>query len=104
MSSEYGQQPGDSLPLVDSALISRSPSMLTTEVGGEVLMMNVERGCYFTLNDVACDIWHRLDAPCSFARLIDGLAADYDATRATIVADVKAVLRQMVAEDIVRIA
>ena len=105
MSSEHRQQAPDNLiPVAEAALISRSPSVLTTELDGEVLMMSIERGCYFSLNNVARDIWRRLDAPCSFSALVDGLAADYDASRATIVSDVQALLSRMVAEDIVRIA
>jgi len=78
--------------------------VLTAEVDGEILMMSIERGCYFSANDVGLDIWRRLDPPCSFADLIDGLAADYDATKATIVEDVRALLNRMLTEDIVRVA
>jgi hypothetical protein len=105
MSSENSQQlPSGLLPVTDATLISRSPTVLTAEVDGEVLMMSIERGCYFSLNDVGYDIWRRLDPPCSFAELIDRLAADYDAARATIVEDVQALLSRLVAEDIVRVA
>jgi Coenzyme PQQ synthesis protein D (PqqD) len=104
MSSENSQQLSDGLQVTDATLISRSPTVLTAEVDGEVLMMSIERGCYFSLNDVGYDIWRRLDPPCSFAELIDRLAADYDAARATIVEDVQALLSRMVAEDIVRVA
>jgi hypothetical protein len=90
-------------PVTDATLISRSPNVLTAEVDGEVLMLSIERGRYFCLNDVGSDIWRQLDAPCSFAELIDRLTADYDATRATIAEDVQALLSRMVAEDIVRL-
>jgi hypothetical protein len=104
MSPENSQHLWDGLQVTDATLISRSPAVLTAEVDGEVLMMSIERGCYFSLNDVGYDIWRRLDPPCSFAELIDRLAADYDAARATIVEDVQALLSRMVAEDIVRVA
>jgi Coenzyme PQQ synthesis protein D (PqqD) len=104
MSSENSQQLPSGLPVTDATLISRSPTVLTAEVDGEVLMMSIERGCYFSLNDVGYDIWRRLDPPCSFADLIDSLAADYDTPRATIMEDVQALLSRMVAEDIVRVA
>jgi len=104
MSTENSQHRSDGLQLTDATLISRSPTVLTAEVDGEVLMMSIERGCYFSLNDVGYDIWRRLDSPCSFAELIDRLAADYDAARATIVEDVQALLIRMAAEDNVRVA
>src|SRR5580704_6959287 len=57
----------------------RSPSVLTAEVDGEVVMMSIEQGQYFGLDDIDIDIWKRLDPPCAFADLIDRVAADYDA-------------------------
>jgi hypothetical protein len=104
MTPEDSRDDPEGSALSDVTRISRSPDVLTTEIDGEVLMMSIERGCYFSLNEVGLDIWRRLDTPRSFAELIDGLAADYDATRATIMQDVRALLGQMLAEDIVRIA
>src|SRR5262245_7492334 len=104
MSLENSQHLSGGPQVTDATLIFRSPAVLTAEVDGKVLMMSIERGCYFSLNDVGYDIWRRLDPPCSFAELIDRLAADYDAARATIVEDVQALLSRMVAEDIVRVA
>jgi hypothetical protein len=91
-------------PVTDATIISRSPNVLTAEVDGEILMMSIERGGYFGLNNVGSDIWRRLDPPCSFAELLDKLAAEYQATKATIAEDVRAWLARMAAEDIVRLA
>ena len=93
------------VPAIDSATrISRSPSVLTAEVDGEIVMMSIEQGRYFGLDDIGSDIWKRLEQPCSFATLIDRLAADYDADRATIAADVEALLGRMAEQDVVRLA
>src|SRR5262249_10100541 len=90
---------------IDGAtLISRSPSVLTAEVDGEIVMMSIEQGRYFGLDDIGSDIWKRLEQPCSFATLIDRLVADYDADRATIATDVEALLGRMAAQDVVRLA
>jgi hypothetical protein len=85
-------------------VISRSPAVLTAEVDGEIVMMSIEQGRYFGLDDIGSDIWKRLEQPCSFVTLVDRLAADYDADRATIAADVEALLGRMAAQDVVRLA
>ena len=90
--------------IADSTIISRSPSVVTAEVDGEVVMMSIEQGQYFGLDDIGSDIWKRLDPPCAFADLIDRLAADYDADRAGIADDVRALLERMAARDVVRLA
>ena len=89
--------------IVDSTIISRSPSVLTAEVDGEVVMMSIEQGQYCGLDDIGSDIWKRIEPPCSFAALIDGLAVDYDADRATILADVHSLLLRMAEQDVVRL-
>ena len=86
-----------------TTLISRSPSVLTAEVDGEIVMMSIEQSHYFGLDQIGSDIWKRIEPPCSFAALIDGLAADYEADRATITTDVKTLLVHIVERDIVRL-
>jgi hypothetical protein len=88
----------------ETTLISRSPSVVTAEVDGEIVMMSIEQGRYFGLDDIGSDIWKRIEQPCSFATLIDGLAADYESDRATIAADVQSLLGRMVEQDVVRLA
>jgi hypothetical protein len=95
----------DGAPSVsDATLISRSPSVLAAEVDGEIVMMSIEQGRYFGLDDIGSDIWKRIEQPCSFAALVDGLVADYDAERGTIAADVTALLARMAEQDVVRLA
>lgn len=90
--------------VADTTMISRSPAVLTAEVDGEIVMMSIERGRYFGLDDIGSDIWKRLDTPCSFAELVDRLSGDYAADRATIAADVRALLGRMAEQDVVRLA
>jgi hypothetical protein len=88
----------------DATMISRSPTVVTAEVDGEIVMMSIEQGRYFGLDDIGSDIWKRIEPPCSFATLVDGLAAEYEADRATIAADVQSLLGRMVEQDVVRLA
>lgn len=96
-------EPTDQVAIADTTVISRNPSMLTAEVDGEIVMMSIEQGRYFGLDDIGSDIWNRIDPPCSFAALIDRLVADYEADRSTIAADVQVLLGRMAAEDVVKL-
>ena len=89
--------------ITDATLISRSPSVLTAEADGEIVMMSIEHGRYFGLDDIGSDIWRRIEPPCSFAALIEALAANYEADHATIAADVQGLLVRMAAQDVVRL-
>jgi hypothetical protein len=90
--------------IAELTVISRSPSVLAAEVDGEIVMMSIEQGRYFGLDDIGSDIWKRLEQPCSFSALVDALAADYDAERGTIASDVTALLTRMAEQDVVRLA
>jgi Coenzyme PQQ synthesis protein D (PqqD) len=90
--------------ITDLTVISRSPAVLAAEVEGEIVMMSIERGSYYGLDNIGSDIWKRIEQPCSFAALIDGLVADYDADRTTITVDVRLLLDQMAGQDVVRLA
>lgn len=68
--------------------VVRSKGCLSAEVESETVLMNVESGCYGNLDDIGSDIWRRLKAPVVIAELCDSLAADYDAGRTQIEADV----------------
>lgn len=92
-----------SVPIVNSTMVARSPSVLAADIDGEVVMMSIEQGCYFGLDDIGSDIWKRLDLPCSFGELVDRLAADYDANRETITADVRTLLLHMAVDNVVRL-
>src|SRR5437763_14899047 len=101
MPTESSLEPRD---IVEATIIARSPSVLTAEVDGEIVMMSIEQGRYFGLDDIGSDIWRRIEPPCSFADLIKRLTVDYEADRATIAADVQSLLGRMAAQDVVRLA
>src|SRR5258708_26688022 len=101
MPDQSSSQPAGAI--AGATIVSRSPTVLTAEVDGEIVMMSIERGRYFGLDDIGSDIWKRIEPPCSFATLIDALAADYEADRATIATDVQNLLRRMVEQDVVRL-
>jgi hypothetical protein len=105
MLAENTSQPADALLAIgDATLVSRSPTVLTAEVDGEIVMMSIEQGRYYGLDDIGSDIWGRIEPPCSFAELVDRLVADYDADRATIAADVQVMLGRMAVQDVVRLS
>jgi Coenzyme PQQ synthesis protein D (PqqD) len=81
--------------------ISRNPSILVAEVDVEIVMMSIQQGQYFGLDDIGSDVWKRIDPPCLFADLVDELSRDYDADRATIAADVGQLLCKMAAHNVV---
>lgn len=73
-------------------VIAQTPGCLAAEMGEELVIMSPERGQYFSLDPVGRHVWSVLAFPCTFAALCDRLCADYAGERATIEADVTALL------------
>ncbi len=89
--------------MFDDRLIARSANALVNETDGNIVMMTIERGQYFSLNDIASDVWRRIEPPCSFGDLVRSLAADYDADEQQIAAHIGVFLDRMIAEDVIKL-
>jgi len=87
--------------ITDTTLVSRGRSVLASELHGEVVMMHIARGSYFGLDDIGSDIWRRIAPPMTFAALVEGLSAAYNASPAVVAEDVRLLLARMSAQDAV---
>lgn len=83
------------------AVFTRSPRPVTSEVDGELVMMDVESGNYFNLDSIGTAIWSRLEHPVRFEDLCQDLHGIYDAAPDTIQRDVAALLSRMLAHRLV---
>lgn len=59
-------------------MIQRSEDIPWTTIEGEVLMMSIEQGQYFSLNQVGSRIWDLLETPIEQTALIQQLTAEYE--------------------------
>ena len=66
------------------------------------VLLQVETGRICALNAVASRIWTEIDAGRSFEEIVERLAAEYEAPRDRIAADVRAFLLQLVRQRYVR--
>ncbi|HYD69826.1 PqqD family protein [Azospirillum sp.] len=91
-------------PILDrSARVQRVTDVLSAEVDGEAVLMSIEKGCYFGLDDIGSDVWRRLEEPVGIAALAASLADDYDGDPAVIERDVIALLSDMAANGLVTV-
>lgn len=85
------------------SIFTRSPGPLTTEVDGELVMMDLHSGAYFNLDSIGTVIWGLLANPVRFGDLCQAMHARYDAPLETIRLDVATLLSQMLDHKLVRI-
>lgn len=80
----------------------RDSSILTRQVGDELVLVDMRRGIYHGLNAVGVQIWERLDGEQPLGQVADELAAQYDGVeRETIAADTLALIQALLDNELV---
>ncbi|MFZ2956569.1 MAG: lasso peptide biosynthesis PqqD family chaperone [Candidatus Ozemobacteraceae bacterium] len=79
----------------ENTKIRRNPDLVTSDLDGEVVMMNVETGKYYNLGKVGGKIWALLEKEITFTRLIDALMDKYDVERAKCESETTAFLQML---------
>ncbi|WAH57642.1 PqqD family peptide modification chaperone [Pseudomonas silvicola] len=82
----------------------RNDGLLAAASGDELLMMSVERGRYFNLNEVGARIWELLATPTSVQSLVQSLVAEYEVAPAVASQEVQAFLLALQQRGLVSVA
>ena len=90
--------------LEPSQNIGRHPDMISAEIGGEAIMMSIEKGAYFGLNPVATRIWDLLEQPKTIAELVQAITDEYDVSVEQAAADVQEFVADMIERGIAQLA
>jgi Coenzyme PQQ synthesis protein D (PqqD) len=86
-------KPQSAIPNPQSTM--SNPDVVFRELDGEAVLLDLGSGTYFGLNVVGTRVWQMIEAGRSEAEMVDVLAAEYDAARARIAADVARLLDEL---------
>ena len=86
-----------------TSLVRWSDDQLAATVDQEVVILSVERGSYYGLDDIGSEIWQRLANAVRVDALCASLTEKYDADRATIERDVLHLLEKLAAEGLISV-
>lgn len=76
-------------------LHKHSQAFSETEIDGEVVVMDLDRGDFFSLTGTAAAIWRKIDGTRSRSVLIAELAEEYARPEGEVTQDVDAFLAQL---------
>jgi len=83
--------------------LSKDPARFAeTAIDGEVVVMPLDTGDFFSLTATAAAIWRLIDGTRDRAQLLGALAAEYGAEPSAIAAEVDAFLAQLRSAGLVR--
>ncbi len=83
--------------------VERTQSQVSTELDGEMVVLQLESGHYFSLNEVGALVWSSLTEPRSVAQLCQLIGDEYEVDEVTCGRDLVALLESLRAEGLVRI-
>ena len=78
-----------------------TPHVVHQTIDGEVVVINLESGFYYSLDQVGADVWHGLEAEAPVAEIVAQLAGSYAASRAEIEAAVTRFLTELASEALI---
>ena len=68
----------ETLEISPQATISPMPEQISSELDGEVVILNLSSGIYYGLNEVGNRVWELIQQPRSFEELCGVLVDEYD--------------------------
>ena len=60
------------------SVVSKNEEIDDTDLDGEKVMMNLDKGEYFMMNEVGSRIWEIISEPINVRRIIDTLCSEYE--------------------------
>lgn len=76
-------------------ILLRKPDLLTSAIDGELILLDIDSGCYFNLDAIGTVIWARMEQPVRFDDLCRDLHKSYNAPLELIRQDVAALLSHL---------
>ncbi|MFZ5690153.1 MAG: PqqD family protein [Pseudomonadota bacterium] len=86
---------------IDSVLV-RDQYLAATDLGGQIVVLNVHTDTYVSLNAVASDIWTMLSEPRRVGDILEFLLQRHDVDGETLSRDVLPFLQTMIERRLVR--
>ena len=78
-----------------------SPRVIFENIDGELILVHMEKGAYYTTDEIGAELWGLIDMRCSVSEMCDALRSRYDADPRVIEHAVSAFLGRLVEEDLV---
>ena len=86
------------------AVVSQGEDQVFTIVDGEAVLMSVQNGKYYKLDDIGTRVWALIETPTSLAALCDRLVQEYNVERDVCQAEVMSMLERMMQQNLIRLA
>lgn len=81
--------------VTDQSLISSTPDHVASQLNGDTVILHLQSGQYFGLNEVGSYVWNLIQQPTSLAALRSSLLETYDVELDQCDRDLKSLLHDL---------
>jgi hypothetical protein len=86
-----------------SSIVVASGDQISSDLAGEVVMLNLKNGTYYGLDQVGARIWELIQAPQPVAAVRDTIVAEYEVTAERCEADLLVLLGQLADAELIEV-
>ena len=90
-------------PITLQAVVVQSANLMSSVIDDDVVMLDVERGVYYGVTNVASRIWQLIEQPRRLSDVRDVLLQEYDIDSETCTQQVLDFLRELHSKDLVSV-
>lgn len=88
----------------DSCTLARPANLVASEIDGEMVILNIESGHFFQLNQIGSRIWEALETPTTLGDLYRAMEDRFDVDQQTCRRDIAEFVDLLSKNDLVTIA
>ena len=89
--------------LANNQLITRRKDQVSCELNNETVLLDIDSGSYFSLNETGNSIWQLIESPITFAELCEKLQEEYQVSTELCRSDVNALVRELFDKQLVEL-
>ena len=86
-----------------TSVVVRSPDQVSGDLDGRVVLLSIENGEYYNMEEVGSRIWALLETPLTVAALVERLLEEFDVERERCEREALAFLEQLRKDRLLRV-
>lgn len=85
------------------SVVTRSADQVSGDLDGKVVLLSIQNGEYYNMNEVGSRVWTLIEQPISVIALIDRLTEEFDVTREQCEREALAYLADLKKKNLLRV-
>jgi len=95
---------GESNLITLESIVCQDPEMVSAPMEDELVMISLQKGMYYGLDNISSQIWQRIEKPISVADLCRGLLEEFDVDPETCQRETLELLNWLYRQELIKIA